>query len=223
MKPEIFLRLIFSSLLLLLAASLQAQNFGGRLILGINGSQIDGDGMSGYFKPGLVAGGGVRFPVSERLSIGPEIMYSMKGSKASFDQVTKFGYPRIIYRLNYLDLPLVADYRVSGGIIAEGGLSYSRLLNAKLDNGSNLGFVDVPYLFKKSDVQVLLGLKYEIFDNVWLNGRLLYSVVSTNALGITNVNYGLFGSPSRGGFFNNLLQFTLSFHLFGSPAEKPAN
>jgi hypothetical protein len=81
----------------------------------------------------------------------------------------------------------------------------------------------VPYLFKKSDIQLLLGLKYEIFDNVWLNGRLLYSVVSTNAQGLNNFNYGLIGSPGRGGFFNNLLQFTLSFHLFGSPPEKPAH
>lgn len=200
----------------------QSQNFSGRLILGMNGSQIDGDGMSGYYKPGLVSGIGVRFPISEKISIGPEIMYSMKGSKASFDQVTKFGYPRIIYRLNYIDLPIVADYRISGGIQAEAGLSYGRLLNAKLDNGTNLGFVDVPYLFNKSDFQLLLGLKYEIFDNLWLSGRVLYSVVSTNALGISNVNYGLFGVPSRGGFFNNLLQFSLSAHLFGSQPEKGA-
>jgi hypothetical protein len=101
----------------------------------------------------------------------------------------------------------------------EGGLIYSRLLNSKLDNGTNLGFINVPYLFKKSDVQIMLGLKYEVFDNVWLSGRLLYSVISTNALGINQINYGLLGSPSRGGFYNNLLQFTLSFHLFGSKSD----
>lgn len=213
-------RALFLFIFLVSAYSIHAQNFSGRLILGVNGSQIDGDGMSGYYKPGLVAGAGVRFPVNEKLSIGPEIMYSMKGSKASFDQVTKFGYPRIIYRLNYLDLPIVADYRISGGMQLEGGIIYSRLLNSKLDNGTNLGFVNVPYLFKKSDVQIMLGLKYEVFDNVWLSGRLLYSVISTNALGINQINYGLLGSPSRGGFYNNLLQFTLSFNLFGSKSEE---
>jgi hypothetical protein len=110
----------------------------------------------------------------------------------------------------------VADYRISGGMQLEGGLIYSRLLNSKLDNGTNLGFVNVPYLFKKSDVQLLLGLKYEVFDNVWLSGRLLYSVISTNALGNNQLNNGLIGGTSRGGFFNNLLQFTLSFYLFGN-------
>lgn len=219
-------RLIFCTFFLP-CFSLVAQNFSGRLIIGMNGSQIDGDGMSGYYKPGLVSGIGVRFPINEKISIGPEIIYSMKGSKASFDQVTKFGYPRIIYRLNYIDIPMVADYRISGGIQAEAGLSYGRLLNAKLDDGTNLGFVDRNEWFKKSDFQILLGLKYEIFDNLWLSGRMMYSVISTNAFGINNLNYGLFGIPSRGGFFNNLLQFTISFHLFGSrpepgsPSSKP--
>lgn len=207
----------FSVVFLILISALKAysQNFSGRLILGINGSQIDGDGMSGYYKAGLVAGAGVRFPVSDRLSFGPEIMYSMKGSKASFDQITTLGYPAIVYELNYIDIPVVADYKISGGFLAEGGLSYGWLLSSKLDNGSGLGPIDADYLFKKSDFQLLAGLKYEIFDNIWLSGRILYSVISTNALGITSINYGLAGAPSRGGFFNNLLQFSLSMHLFG--------
>jgi hypothetical protein len=198
------------------AEILSAQNFSGRIILGMNGSQIDGDGMSGYYKPGLVAGAGVRFPINEKLSVGPEIFYSMKGSKTSFDEIEKFNAPRIIYRLNYIDLPLVADYRISGGIQAEAGLAYSRLLNAKLDNGSNLGFVDISYLFKKSDALFLIGLKYEIFDNIWLSGRFMYSLFSANAIGLSNPAFQLLGSPSRGGFYNNLLQFTLSAHLFGT-------
>ena len=200
-----------------------AQNFSGRLILGMNGSQIDGDGMSGYYKAGLVAGAGVRFPVNERLSFGPEIMYSMKGSKASFDQITELGYPAIVYQLNYIDIPVVAEYKISSGFLTEAGLSYGRLLNARLDNGTNLGFVDAEFLFKKSDFQLLAGLKYEIFDNIWLSGRLLYSIVSTNALGVTSINYGLAGAPSRGGFFNNLLQFSLSMHLFGQRHDKPGS
>ena len=221
-RPFLIRLFITAIIFIMPAAKICSQNFSGRLILGINGSQIDGDGMGGYYKPGLVSGIGVRFPINEKISFGPEIIYSMKGSKASFDQVTKFGYPRIIYRLNYIDIPMVADYRISGGIQAEAGFSYGRLLNAKLDDGTNLGFVDRNEWFKKSDFQILLGLKYEIFDNLWLSGRMIYSVISTNAYGLNNLNYGLFGIPSRGGFFNNLLQFTLSAHLFGAEPGKGA-
>lgn len=201
----------------------QAQNFSGKLILGVNGSQIDGDGMSGYYQAGLVFGAGARFPVNEKLSLGPEIMYSQKGSRASFDQVTKLGYPRIIYRLNYVDLPIVAEYKVQPSMHIEGGLSFGYLLNAKLDPGGNLGFGDAQYLFKKQDYQLLLGLKYQIFDDCWLSGRLMYSLISTNKLGLTNPNYGLVGVPGRGGFFNNLLQFTLSYRLFGEKETSTGN
>jgi hypothetical protein len=214
---------LFFSAVFFSFAPVYAQNFSGRLILGMNGSQIDGDGMSGYYKAGLVAGAGVHFPVNDRLSFGSEIMYSMKGSKASFDQITELGYPAIVYQLNYINIPVVAEYQIAGGFLTEAGFSYGRLLNARLDNGTNLGFVDAEFLFKKSDFLLLAGLKYEVFDNIWLSGRLLYSIVSTNALGITSINYGLAGAPSRGGFFNNLLQFSLSMHLFGQRLEKPGS
>jgi hypothetical protein len=118
---------------------------------------------------------------------------------------------------------VVAEYKISGGFLTEAGLSYGRLLNARLDNGTNFDFVNVEGLFKKSDFQLLFGLKYEVFDNIWLSGRLLYSIVSTNALGVTSINYGLAGAPSRGGFFNNLLQFSLSMHLFGQRHDKPGS
>lgn len=192
-----------------------AQNFTGKLIVGVNGCQIDGDGLSGYYKAGLVFGAGVRFPLNEKLSVGPEIMYSMKGAKTSFDQVTKFNYPRLIYRLNYVDLPLVAEYKVNDGLQVEGGFLFAYLLNAKFDNGTNLGFVNVDYLFKKLDYQGFIGLKYQIFDNLWIHGRLLYSVVSTNAIGLNNFNNGIIGARTQGGYFNNLLQFALSYRLFG--------
>lgn len=202
---------------LLAEGTASAQNFSARLILGMNGSQIDGDGMSGYYKPGLAAGAGVRFPLSERLSLGPEIMYSMKGSKTSFDEIEKLGAPRVIYRLNYLDFPLVADYFFSRKGQVEAGICYSRFLNARLDNGSNLGFVDISGLFRNSDTQFLIGLKYELFDRIWFSGRFLYSLRSVNGIGLNNPAFQLLGSPSRGGFFNNFLQFTLSAHLFGTP------
>ena len=209
-----------SILLLLIAFAISsldtfAQNFTGKLIVGMNGCQIDGDGLAGYYKAGLVFGAGVRFPVSEKLSIGPEIMYSMKGAKTSFDQVTKFGQLRRIYRLNYLDLPLVAEYKVNDGHQVEGGVLIGYLLNSKYDDGY-LGFVNVDDWFKKLDYQGFIGLKYKIFDDFWINGRMLYSIVSTNAIGLNNFNNGIIGARTQGGYFNNVLQFTLSYRLFGA-------
>ena len=67
-------------------------------------------------------------------------------------------------------------------------------------------------MFEDFDYQVLAGLEYEVFDNVWLQGRLSYSMISTNKVGPNNVNFPL-AIGARGGFYNNLLQFSLRFDL----------
>ena len=199
--------------------SATAQKFTGKLILGLNGSQIDGDGMSGYHKPGLLAGAGVYFPISEQWTLGPEFCYSMKGSQTSSAQL-ELGYDRIIYKLNYIDLPIVATCRIRPNFAAMGGFQFSYLLNAKLDAGFNsTGFADANYLFKTMDYQIFCGIEYRVFGQVWFTGRVCYSVVSTNAVGLSNPNYGIWGTQTRGGFYNNLLQFSLRFRLFGGDKD----
>lgn len=197
----------------------RAQKFVGKLILGFNGAQIDGDGMSGYHKAGFVAGAGVLFPISEQWMLGPEIAFSMKGSQTSSDQLEK-GYDRIRYRLNYIDMPIVATCKIRPGFSALVGAQANYLMRAKLDAGFNSpGYQDVDYLFKKMDFGILAGLEYEVFDNVWLNGRFCYSIVSTNAVGLTNPNFAVWGAQTRGGFYNNYVQMSLRFRLFGPKEE----
>jgi opacity protein-like surface antigen len=193
-----------------------AQRFTGKLIAGINGSQIDGDNFSGFNQGGLLAGFGAAFTIDEHWSVGPEFLYSMKGSRTTLEQMEELGLPRIIYKLNYFDVPVIATYAVKPGFRCMAGLSVNYLLVAKIDNGGNLGFVDRRDLFKNFDYQCLLGMEYEIFDNVWLQGRWSYSIVSTNAVGTNNFS---FPSGIRGGYFNNLLQFSLRFDMLRGESQ----
>ncbi len=151
-----------------------AQRFTGKIIAGINGAQVDGDGFGGYYRAGLLAGFGATFQINDRWSVGPEFLYSGKGSQVTIDQMEKLGLPRIIYKLNYVDLPLIVTYKVRDSFRCLAGLSVNYLLTAEIDNGSNFGFVDQKKLFNNLDYQVLIGMEYEIFDNVWFQGRLSY-------------------------------------------------
>ncbi len=190
----------------------KAQRFTGKIIAGLNGSQLDGDGFGGYNQAGLLAGFGADFQIDDHWSVGPEFLYSGKGSRTTLEQMEQLGLNRIIYRINYVDIPIIISYKVRDGFRGLAGLSVNYLLNAKIDGGGNLGFIDSRYLFEDFDYQVLAGLEYEVFDNVWLQGRLSYSMISTNKIGPNNVNFpSAFGA--RGGFYNNLLQFSLRFDL----------
>ena len=217
-KPLLFnrkkLKSVFIALLAITLAtgSSVAQRFTGKLIAGINGSQIEGDGFGGFYQAGILAGVGADFQINDRWSIGPEFLYSGKGSRVTLDQIEQLGLPRVIYRLNYLDLPIIATCKIRDGFRVLGGASVNYLLVAKIDDGGNLGFLDRRFLFEDFDYQVLVGMEYEVFDNVWLQGRWSYSAISINKLGPNNVGFPTI-TGMRGGFFNNLLQFSLRFNL----------
>jgi len=199
-------------LLVSLSEITYAQRFTGKLIAGINGAQIDGDGFGGFYQAGLLAGFGADFKINDRWSFGPEFLYSGKGSRVTLDQIEQFGFPRVIYKLNYVDIPIIATCKIRDGFRVLGGFSVNYLLVAEIDNGGNFGFVDSKHLFENFDYQALIGMEYEVFDNIWLQGRWSYSVISTNKAGPNSVGFPTI-TGRQGGFFNNLLQFSLRFDL----------
>jgi hypothetical protein len=63
-RSTLFLYVLVLIFLMDLAA--QAQAFRGLVTVGINTSQIDGDRLSGYYKSGLLLGGGVALQLHQR-------------------------------------------------------------------------------------------------------------------------------------------------------------
>lgn len=217
MKHHFFPRFIFriASFLLvnLFIQVAHGQQFTGKLIAGINGGQIDGDGLSGFNRPGLVAGFGAAFQLDEHWSFGPEFLYAGKGAQVTLDQIEKGIYPYALkYKLSYIDVPLLATYKVRPSFRVMAGLSVSYLISAEIDPGTNQEPYDAKEFFKPMDYMILGGMEYELFDNVWLQGRWSYSIVGVNAKGTQQPAYQLFGIQ-QGGFFNNVLSFTLRFDL----------
>lgn len=204
--------LIFS-FLLFIAISAHSQQFTGKIIAGVNGGQIDGDGLGGFHRPGLLVGFGAAFQLDDHWSIGPEFLYSGKGAQVTLDQIEKGIYPYgLKYKLNYFDVPILATYKVRNSFRVMGGLGVNYLLSAEIDPGTNQEPYNARQFFSPFDLMILAGMEYEIFDNIWLQGRWSYSIVGVNSQGPTNYPTQLTGQQ-RGGFFNNVLQFSLRFDL----------
>lgn len=208
-----FLQIIGILLISFFSLTANGQQFTGKLIAGINGGQIDGDGLSGFNRPGLVAGFGAAFQLDEHWSFGPEFLYAGKGAQVTLDQIEKGIYPYALkYKLSYVDLPLLATYTVRPNFRVMTGLSLSYLISAEIDPGTNQEPYDAKEFFNPMDYMILAGMEYELFDNIWLQGRWSYSIIGVNAKGTQQPAYQLFGNQ-RGGFFNNVLSFTLRFDL----------
>lgn len=175
------------------------QAFNGKLIIGINGSQIDGDRMGGFHKAGIVAGAAVEYAVNDAFSFQPEILYSQKGSRSA---------PKdplfMLWRLSYLEVPLLFNYKLKNGLIFHAGASVGYLMKANFDDG--YGFIDRTLSFERLDGSALLGMSYVFSEQVILNIRYTRSLVP-----ITQENFEA--------FYNSTLSVTLRWVLRNQSGE----
>lgn len=108
-----------------------AQKFEGGLLAGFNGSQVRGDLSNGFHKLGLVGGVWFQSDINDNFYWSGEIKYSQKGSRINPNQ--KNNYLLYIYRLNYIDLPVLVGYQYNDFLSFFGGLSFGYLLSSSVE------------------------------------------------------------------------------------------
>ncbi len=155
--------------------SVKSQNFQSELLIGVNASQIDGDALWGYNKPGLLAGAMITYPFSEKFAAQTGFLYSAKGSKHGKDDPQFF-----IWRLNYLEMPWTARVLAFEKIYFSGGITANYLISSKVDAG--YGFVSSRRGFKAFDFCYLVGVAYKPLDNAAFQVRLVNGWASANRL-----------------------------------------
>lgn len=139
---------------------------------GLNLSFITGDGTDNFdskiaFHIGVVS----EIPISDKFSFQPELLYSSQGDKETSDGM------EIKYKLDYLNLPLMAKYYISKGFSLEAGPQIGFLLSAKAE-GDGVS-VDIKDITKGVEFALDLGLGYK-FEN-GLNFSVRYN------LGLSNI------------------------------------
>ncbi len=118
-----FLFSLFIPFLFMLSA--QAQIFKGGLSLGLLASQIDGDRMEGYHKPGLYAATFVRIPLKDgNWGLQTELDYMQKGCKAHNDSESGIlnTYQTTIHQVG---VPVLAQWNCLKRYRLEWGVSFN--------------------------------------------------------------------------------------------------
>ncbi len=173
MVKSVGLKQVFFLLFLItLAVLVKAQRFEGGVVVGLSGSQVDGDGYGGYKKAGIYSGLWVRMPIAERLDIQAELAFSQKGSKRLPD---KNGNIHYLLKLNYVDFPLSVRYNISDKIGIESGFNAGFFAGAK----EYLNYEPIDYGdFHKVELAFLLGLYWNMYDNISIGVRNSNSILS---------------------------------------------
>ncbi len=135
-------------------------NFG--VIGGFNGSQVSGDDLGGFNKFGGFGGIYTNIDASDNLNIEMEMVYTQKGSRKQA-RPNKFDFNSYLLQLNYIEVPLLFNFKVKGlGI--EIGPSVATLLSFK-EADQNGVFVSTRNFFK-TEASFNAGVQYSFNKNL---------------------------------------------------------
>ena len=158
-----------------IAQPTMAQSFRAHAVLGLNATQIDGDGLWGYNQAGILAGAKISLPLSEAISLQTGMLYSAKGSRHSEHELV-FR----IWRLSYLELPVEVQGHLVNKVYLFGGVSPNYLINARSDEG--FGFEPSRTGFRNFDLCFVAGILYRFADNAGVQARISDGLRSANRL-----------------------------------------
>ncbi len=133
---------------------------GGIGMFNFTGDDADGDFKS---KMGIMAGIYAAIPVGETFAVAPELQFSGQGAKATYLSTT------IKYNVNYLNVPIMLQYRNPTGFIAETGPQIGFLMSAKADDGNSTE--DMKDTFKSSAFSWGIGLGYKSSLGLGISAR----------------------------------------------------
>lgn len=158
-------KILFIASLVMLCMSANAQKAVGTLTfqpkVGLNIARYtDAEGTDPRL--GLAIGSELEYQIKPKFSMAAGFLYSMQGCRESGE--TGYGYATMTYKLDYINIPIVANVYVYKGLALKFGIQPGFNISSKVTvdmNGSSetgpLGGLDV----KTFDLAIPVGISYE--------------------------------------------------------------
>lgn len=200
------MKLFLLCLVLSSSTILSAQSFQGGVFGGINASQVDNDGYSGFNKLGLNAGAFACREIMTDLYWQIELRYSSRG----IYNVRTTSNPSIsMSNLIYLEMPLTVHYFYDNKIQAELGLAPDVLL-AEFYGDETAG-IDPSQAdeLKRFGLNSIAGIYYYFRENLGVGVRFTYSLVPFYRSEGVAVRYW------DSGLFHNVFSLNLKYYIAG--------
>jgi hypothetical protein len=207
------MRIIFA---LLLFACLNTTSYGqvfkSGLLIGLSGSQIEGDGYGGYNKLGFIGGGFTKTDLSEKVSAQFEIYFINKGSfKAA--KPSAGIYNKFYLNLNYIEVPLAFQYKYHK-FSFEAGPYLAKFLSFKFED--EFGERDQPftnYPIRSFDLGGFIGINYSIKEHIIFNLRSKNSLVPFRDFQTFDQNIGILNKLFQSGWYNVDINFSIRYQF----------
>ncbi len=163
---------------------------------GVNFSSVNGDDADDVSsRTGFHIGGVVNVEFSELFAIQPEVIYSSQGFSQDID-LFDLGAVEATAKLDYLNIPVLADITVVEGLSIQGGPQFGININSVQEvNDVESDLENVETL----DVAAAIGAQLELPMGLFFQARFVAGLteIADNA-SLKNTNFSL----SAGWFFN---------------------
>lgn len=142
-------------------------------------------------RPGLIAGVEAEYGVAENFSMTAGLFYSMQGVKqeysgsGSYGSISYSGDAKATYKLDYLNIPIMAQYYILPGLAIKAGVQPGFCVSKKYDleisasvagqSASDKTSGKIEDAIKSFDFSIPVGLSYEFSDFV-LDARYNFGV-----------------------------------------------
>ncbi len=206
------------ALLLMISLTSKAQFFGGGLLGGFDVSQVDGDGIGGYNKPGIIAGGYVDYTFTPKITGVLELKYIQKGRVRNAD-INNEDTEYFKMALDYIQLPVILNYDFGKGFKGEIGIGMAYLFNSRFyDYAGKVPNKEMGYEFNSFELSSTLGVRYEISEKWFVTARWSMSFLPAGNILSNDYETPSYINPfqAAGDQYNRTLEFTLGY-VFGKP------
>lgn len=163
---------------------------------GLNLANVNGDGSEEVDgRTTFHIGGVVNLEISELFAIQPEVIYSAQGFTQKFTEFEGESFESIV-KLDYLNIPILADITVVEGLSIQGGPQFGININSEVEvDGVSADIDEVETL----DIAAAIGAQFELPIGLFFQARYvtgLTEIVKDGDFKNSNI------SVSVGWFFN---------------------
>jgi hypothetical protein len=203
---------IFLFIFIVSAFTVSSQKFNGGMMAGIAATQVAGDTYNGFRKAGIFFGGFVNYEVGKHSAFQMELEFFQKGSRVNPDSSN--NYNQYLFRTNYVELPVLYQYRINKRFKLEAGPSMGVLISWYEERYSEEIKGGIPPA--RVTLQINAGFYVYITERLTFNLRTNNSILNIRSENATGDVIRFF--PGNYGQFNDCLAFSL-FYQFNSVAD----
>jgi hypothetical protein len=188
----------------------------GEVMAGLNMTQVDGDEVFGFKKPGLNLGAGAMIPIGKGFDLSLETNFSQKGSKQKAQYISDSLNGAYQLYLNYVEIPLLVHYTDKDLVSVGTGFSWGRLVGAKeFEHDRQTTTTAQNGVYSPNDFCVLVDLRLKVYQALKFNFRYSYSMSRIRTREFSDAA----GNTWPRGQFNNVLTFRM-LYMFNEERSK---